>query len=324
MTFYIIQAFSAFLLSLLGTRLFILAQRERARLFLNPELKGLSRPATPRDGGLALVFAVIIGFMLGDVSYGIVMATFLLTAIAMLSGLIPVPGWVRLLVQVIAVAIPLSLMPAPLFGGAIPPLLDTIFTGALWIGFINLFNNMDGIDGISVTETVCIGIGLCFITAMANAFPSPLFSYGMVLASAGVGFLWWNKHPAKILLNIVGTMPLGFIIGYLLLLTAQAGYHYAAAILPAYYLSDFLITHGRRLVSKDKPVKGYYFRRAVANGRSQNAVTRYILAINILLIYLASRTVVEPDIAIYHLMSAYLTVFMLLGFFANTSRHAAP
>ncbi len=323
MTFYIILALSAFLISLIGTRLTILTLRRRTL----PRIESLREPPvipTPTGGGIAVFFALIICLAVADIHYGIVLALFLLAAISLLNTLIPVPSLIRLLVQVMAVVAGLSTLDTPTFGGALPVELDRIITGALWLIFTNVYSSMDGIDGMAATGMISIGIGICLITAIQGAFPDALSAYSLITVAAGCGFIWWNWQPAKIYLGKVGSLPVGFLLGYLLLLCVFAGYPYVAIILPGYYLADGLITLGKRLRKKSTIWKGppeYYYRQAVRNGRRHEMVVRSIFGINILLFFLAARSAVEPAIAAFDISMAYLIVFILLGFFAHTSPH---
>jgi UDP-N-acetylmuramyl pentapeptide phosphotransferase/UDP-N-acetylglucosamine-1-phosphate transferase len=114
----------------------------------------------------------------------------------------------------------------------------------------------------------------------------------------------------------VGCMPIGFLIGYLLLSAAMSGYAHAALILPAYYVADgglSWILHG--LGNKDG-LPTYYYQKAIINGRSKVAVLRYIIGINIMLVFLALRSITDRDIASFHLGLAYVTAFILLSLFS--------
>lgn len=320
MTFYTILALSAFLISLLGTKLTILALRKRTVLLDIPNLRSNHRAPTPKGGGIAVITALIICLLVADISYEVVLSLLLLAAISLLDDLIGVPVIVRLIVQVFAVAIPLSAMPDAIFGGIFPNWLDKTIVGLLWIWFINLFNFMDGIDGLSATEMICIGIGLCFPAVLTGAFPDSLSIYGLIITAAACGFLWWNWHPARIFLGDVGSVPIGFLLGFLLLIAIRDGYVYTALILPGYYLADGTITLIRRLRQGKKvwvAHSEHYYQRAVRSGRSHESVVRYIFGINLLLILLATLSVLNDELADFYLALAYLAVFMLLGFFAH-------
>lgn len=320
MTFYIVLALSSFLITLLGTRLTILALRKRTYLLDIPNARSNHAAPTPKGGGIAVVFALIICLLIADINYAIILSLLMLAAVSLLDDLIDVPAIIRLLVQILAVALPLTLLQVPVFDGALPMWLDKLVTGILWVWFINLFNFMDGIDGISPSEMFSISLGFCLISVFNNTFPDPLSVYSLIVYAAACGFLWWNWHPAKIFLGDVGSVPIGFLMGYLLLLAVLSGYGYAAAILPAYYLSDSGITLFKRLVAGKKiwvAHSEHYYQRAVRKGMRHDSVVKFILGVNLLLILLAVLATINPEIAIFELAMAYMSVFMVLGFFAH-------
>ncbi len=324
MTFHVFMALSAFLLSLLGTRIAILAMRNRRnRLGYEklPPVAAFKTPTAIGGGGIVVVFAIIICLAVADIRYGILLSMFLLCAVSLLGNLIPIPWLVRMLVQIIAIAIPLSVLEAPTFGGILPPWVDTLATGALWLWFINMFNGMDDVDGLCATGMICLGFGLSLPTIIEGIFPNVLATYSLIVASAGCGFLWWNWSPAKITMGSAGCIPIGFLLGYLLLLAIHGGYGFAVIILPAYYVSDSAISWIRRTWA-DKPLQlshtDHYYQRALHNGRKPKSIVRLVFGIHLLLIFLATYALIDPELQLFHISMAYLCVFMLLGFFAHT------
>lgn len=324
MTLTVTLALVAFLISLLGTRLLIFTLRHRKTLLDIPNPRSNHRRPVPRGGGVAVIFAMMICMSIADLGYDVMFSVFLLAAISLLDDVKKISPFVRLLVHLLAVIIPLSTINAPIFGGWLPEWLDKAAAALCWVWFINLFNFMDGIDGISATETITIGVGLSLVLAFSAAFPSPLATYGLIAAAAATGFLWWNWHPAKIFLGDVGSVPIGFVMGYLLLLAAISNYPYAAIILPGYYLADGTITLFKRLYQGKKIWVGHsehYYQQAVRRGRSHGTVTRYIAGMNMLLIFLSVQSALEPDLAGFHVVMGYLSVLMLLGYFAHANPH---
>ena len=98
---------------------------------------------------------------------------------------------------------------------------------------MNLFNFMDGIDGIVGVETLALGFGI-FIFSNSSS----LGLLGLVLAGTVGGFLVLNWAPAKIFLGDVGSFPIGFLSGWLLLSLAVDGDWIVAIILHLYFLID--------------------------------------------------------------------------------------
>ena len=326
MTFYIVIALCAFMMSLLGTRIAILAMRTRRSNLgydnLPPAAQNLL-PTSIQGGGVVLVFAVAICAAVADIHFGILLPFFMLASLALIQKLIPLPWLLQMVIQMFAISIPLSSMPEPTFGGIFPAWLDILIVSAAWMWFINMLSGMDDMDGFATSALVCISTGICIVTVLFGAFPSTMASYSLIIAAAASGFLWWSWPPAKISLGKVGSVPLAFLLGYILLLAVRAGYGYAVLIMCAYYLSDSLLAWGRRtwrsmplaLVHND-----HYYQQARANGRSNAFIVRSVFGINILLAFLSTQTVIEPEMAPFYTVIAYLAVFMLLGYFTTRKK----
>ena len=101
-----------------------------------------------------------------------------------------------------------------------------------------------------------------------------------MVAAAAVGFLRWNWHPAKIFLGDVGSVPLGFLLGWLAI--AAAGQDSvggpiwtACLILPLYYFVDATVTLLRRLargVNIFQAHREHFYQQAVIAGRRHDQV----------------------------------------------------
>ena len=148
---------------------------------------------------------------------------------------------------------------------------------------------MDGIDGLAGVETACVGIGIALV-AVATGLAAPFGAFGLTIAAAALGFLWWNWHPARIFLGDVGSVPLGFLLGWLLLGLAQNGQWAAALILPLYYLGDATITLLRRGLKGEKVWQAHrlhFYQHAVKTGLDHGQVVRHVLFVDLLLVALA-------------------------------------
>jgi UDP-N-acetylmuramyl pentapeptide phosphotransferase/UDP-N-acetylglucosamine-1-phosphate transferase len=120
---------------------------------------------------------------------------------------------------------------------------------------------------------------------------------GAAIAGAGLGFLWWNWQPAKIFLGDVGSVPLGLMLGWLLLELAAAGLWPAAVILPLYYLADSGFTLIRRILRGEKfwqAHREHFYQKAVIMGRSHAYVSVVIGLCNIGLILMALMSYKNP------------------------------
>ena len=291
----------------------------------HPNERSSHQNPTPKGGGIVVVGVVLLiwigvglhleaGPFLTWIIPGTAAALAALSWIDDLRGLPPI---VRLLVQIAAVAIVLSLRPGSdlFFQGLLPPALDPFVAGLLWVWFINLFNFMDGIDGITGVEALIIGLGLGLIGSGAAAM------LGLIIAGAALGFLKWNWHPAKVFLGDVGSVPLGFLLGWLLLDLAAAGHWAAALILPAYYLADATTTLIRRAIKGEKVWQAHrqhFYQQAVQRGLSHGAVSGAIFAVGIALVGLAWAA--ENGWRLLALIAAIVLSFGFLRFLAGTRR----
>ena len=204
-----------------------------------------------------------------------------------------------------------------IFQGLIPIWCDIILVALLWLWFVNLFNFMDGIDGIAGVEAISVGSGIAVITLISSETelsPWP----PAALAAVTFGFLIWNWQPAKVFLGDVGSIPLGFLLGWLLIQLAAKGLWAPAIILPLYYLSDSTITLARRISRRERIWEAHhrhFYQLATNRGRSHAAVSLAVMFANFLLIGLAALSLTRPwpSIVIASLVVASLLAWMVKG-----------
>jgi len=281
-----------------GTRALIGALSSRAILD-HPNDRSSHDAPTPRGAGIAVLAALLpawlfIGATTENALEGMPYVLAIALALAVVSWADDRRGLgaaSRLAVQgpCVAIALVLAPFPAPVFGGLFPAFLDIAATAFLWLWFINLFNFMDGIDGIAGVETAAIGLGV-FVAAKIGNLDDHWLALGLTASAAAVGFLRWNWHPAKIFLGDVGSIPLGFLLGWLLLSLAAAGHPAPAVILPLYFLADATITLFRRLVRGDKiweAHREHFYQIAVRSGLRHDQVSGIVAVANLFLVALA-------------------------------------
>lgn len=289
-----IAAAVALVLSVAGTR-GVLSWLERRQILDHPNERSSHTRPTPRGGGLAVTTAVLAGWMvaavddsLGGWAWMAILAAVVLMASSWLDDRINLPAAPRFLSHAIMVVVLLGYLPgdALVFQGMLPLWVDRVVVALGWVWFVNLYNFMDGIDGITGVETAGLGLGIAGVALVAGA-PLGAVPLALACAAAGLGFLVWNWHPARIFLGDVGSVPLGLLLGGLLVHLAVAGQLAAALILPAYYLADATITLGRRALRGEKVWQAHrthFYQRAVQGGKSHAQVSLLVLAGNVALI----------------------------------------
>lgn len=120
------------------------------------------------------------------------------------------------------------------------------------VWMLNLYNFMDGIDGIASVEAICACLGACLLYWLAG-FDS-LIVVPLVLAMAVAGFLYWNFPPARIFMGDAGSGFLGILLGLLSLQAAWASskLFWVWLILLGVFIVDATVTLIRRLLRGDK------------------------------------------------------------------------
>ena len=102
-----------------------------------------------------------------------------------------------------------------------------------------------------------------------GSLPQEATLVALTLCGAMIGFAPFNRPVAQLFLGDVGSLPIGLLLGWLLILLAGGGHLAAALLLPLYYLADATITLLRRLVKGEKVTQAHrthFYQRAMDNG----------------------------------------------------------
>jgi UDP-N-acetylmuramyl pentapeptide phosphotransferase/UDP-N-acetylglucosamine-1-phosphate transferase len=325
-----VVAGAAFVASCVGTRVLIVLL-QRAAVLDRPNRRSSHAAPVPRGGGIAVIAAIAAAWVVFCVAGVLAPASLVvaagmigLAAVSWVDDLRSLPPALRLLAQFAAVAAGFWALPGgPVFQGLLPAGLDAVAAALIWVWFVNLFNFMDGIDGIDGSEAAAIGLGLVLIAGLGIGRDPGIAALGAVIAAAALGFLVWNWAPARIFLGDVGSIPLGYVLGFLLLELARRGWWEAALILPLYFLADASLTLLRRLLRGERiwqAHREHFYQRAVQRGLGHDAVVLRVIAADIVLIGCAWAA--ESGWGFAGLAVAALTVAALLAELGRTRRPA--
>jgi UDP-N-acetylmuramyl pentapeptide phosphotransferase/UDP-N-acetylglucosamine-1-phosphate transferase len=281
---------------------------------------------TPQGGGIAVIAATIGVAALAAISLGVAVSPLVLFAAALIAlvGAIddirPLGVLPRLLFQALAVGLVIVSLPADL---AVAPFLPwgveraLLLLAGLW--FVNLTNFMDGIDWITVAEVVPVTAGLVALSLL-GAIPTFAAILALALLGATLGFAPFNKPVARLFLGDVGSLPIGLMLGYLLVLAAGQGHVAAAILLPLYYLADATITLLRRLARGETiwhAHRTHFYQRATDAGFSVPQIVGRIFTVNLGLAILAFLSVWQSGLAAQIatlMLGAALVAFLLIRF----------
>ena len=257
---------------------------------------------TPRGGGVAIVVVVLGGILAGTVG-GWIRETIALAlvpsgaAVALVSWLDDrrgVPRSIRFLVHIAAAAwVVYCLGPVEIGLGFLGPIVTVL--GIAWMA--NLFNFMDGIDGLAAGEALTVGLAAMLLCWRVEDLEPTWLAALIVVAAAG--FLPWNWSPARIFLGDVGSVFLGFILASLGVLTSQRGDIPAPGwlVLLGVFLLDATITLLRRFARGERwfvAHRSHAYQRAVQAGFTHARLSGAVMAINGVLALLVWWAVARP------------------------------
>lgn len=187
----------------------------RVGLVDRPNARSSHDRPVPRGGGLAVLLGVALGVLTAGVPSGLAAAT-VLAALAGVLGLADdrsdLPVRVRLLAQVVLAGLAATQL---LFTSSLG-VVSVVGLALLWVAFVNAFNFMDGINGISAL--IVIVSSLWFV----HVGPEPVQVLGWVVAAAATGFLLFNA-AGKVFLGDVGSYSLGSLLWSMTALSLASG-----------------------------------------------------------------------------------------------------
>jgi UDP-N-acetylmuramyl pentapeptide phosphotransferase/UDP-N-acetylglucosamine-1-phosphate transferase len=165
-----------------------------------------------------------------------------------------------------------------------PMVAERLMLVVLIVGFVNAVNFLDGIDWITVAQTVPITLAVIAM-GFLGAVPENVGLLALVLLGGVLGFAFFNKHPARIFLGDAGSLPIGLCLAWLLIFVAQTDIA-AALLLPLYTVCDVGLTLGRRVANGEDVFSGHkthFYQRAVTLGFKVPDVTLRVFLLGVLL-----------------------------------------
>ena len=241
-----------------------------------PNERSLHTKVTPRTGGLAIMFAVLMNWLMLSVNGYWVLLPFCLMLVSLMDDIYHLSVKWRLLAQLLVSVIFVLMMTS----AASWWLIISITLLITWM--TNLYNFMDGSDGLAG------GMGLFGFSAYAAAaFLVGDLNFALmngVIAATCLAFLFFNFYPAKIFMGDSGSIPLGFLAG------AMGVYGYFQALWPIWFpilifspfIVDATVTLIKRQATGEKiwqAHRSHYYQRLIQMGfgHTKTALAEYTL-----------------------------------------------
>lgn len=242
-----------------------------------PNDRSLHTRPVPRIGGWGVVPAVVAtAALFGAVDSLLICIAIVLFCLSYADDRISLPILARIPIHAAAAALWLTYGPIDL------PVFVAILAGCGIVWIMNLFNFMDGSDGLAGGMAV-----FAFATFAAVAWPvgfTNLAIWSMAVAGAAGGFLIFNFNPARVFLGDAGSVTIGFLAG------AFGIWGWAAGVWPfwfpflvaAPFFVDATVTLFRRVFRLEvfwHAHQEHYYQRLIRSGWShrRTALCEYIV-----------------------------------------------
>lgn len=249
-----------------------------------PSERSLHNGRIPRGGGLGVAAAVLFGLIAAPQPFNVIAAIFVVWAISAWDDWYGTTPWSRLALHGFAAFLVVS------FTAEMSP-IAAILAAIVIMWSINLFNFMDGSDGVAAATAVTGGVSLaCF--ALLSEANSVVAISALVVAAAGAGFLFFNLPPARIFMGDGGSTVLGLTLATLSLQGVIAN-HWSVAIpllLFVPFWADATYTLARRVLSGHNPLtphRDHLYQQLVLAGLGHRGVLAWMVGWNLLSVALA-------------------------------------
>ncbi|WP_090430764.1 MraY family glycosyltransferase [Ectopseudomonas guguanensis] len=283
---------------------------------------------TPRGGGVAIVVAFLVGLCVAvvagvelpsEIYYALLGSGLAIALLGFLDDHGHIAARWRLLGHFAAAAWALFCL------GGLPPLailgqvvdfgwLGYLLASLYLVWLLNLYNFMDGIDGIASVEAICVCLGGALLYVLhgdAEAAVLPL-----MLSFAVAGFLYWNFPPARIFMGDAGSGFLGIVLGVLSLQAAwiDQSLFWGWLILLGVFIVDATFTLFRRLLRGDRVYeahRSHAYQYASRQFGRHLPVTLAVAVLNLCWLLPIALWVVLGGDGLFGLMFAYAPLLVL-------------
>lgn len=228
----------------------------RKRVLDHPSARSSHTTPVPRGGGVAPAVGAVVAIAAtpsvpGGQRWAVALAAALFGLLGLLEDLVGIRALRRLVAQFVVAAFACLFLLDPVAGPLLWRLLFTLGAVFWLVGYVNAYNFMDGIDGISIAQAV--GAGVAWFLIGTHADSPVLAAGGVIVAGAALGFAPWNLPHARMFLGDVGSYFIGGWLGALAVAGVLAGVPPEAVLAPlALYVADTGVTLARRIARGER------------------------------------------------------------------------
>ncbi len=307
---YLIPAIFAFVLTVFLT-LLALKFFPKAGLMDRPEKYGLNRKPIPYYGGMIIVavfFISVLLFVKIDIHVlGLLLGALMIASVSFADDMFQLSPLLRLFVQILAAGILVASgigirsISNP-FGAAFIldkqavayavgstmvsiSLLGALFTILWMVTIVNTMNFLDGLNGLPSGVSAIGALSIFFLSIRPGihfdvSSQVPVATLSIILFAVAAAFMFFDFHPAKILMGDTGSMFLGFLLATLAIFSG--GKITTAFLILGFPILDAVWVILRRIVSGKSPFRGdlsHLHHRLIEIGLSERKAVLFIYAI---------------------------------------------
>ncbi len=273
-----------------------LSLARRRNWFDHPNHRSSHVQPMPKSGGAGFVVAfscfalwLYLDGQLTLAQLSLSATALLLAAMGFADDLRSMAIWKRIGLQVVAAGIALWLLdPVPRLEfpwgelGSVWVRGGLLALGLVWL--VNLYNFMDGIDGLAAMETIFFCLSLAVLTGSGGAPAITVLSLGLAFAVSG--FLYFNLPPARLFMGDLGSNYLGYIVGILggMAMQSESVNMWTILVLLGVFMVDATTTLIRRMRSGAvwyHAHRSHAYQQAASRWNSHGKVVSAIALINV-------------------------------------------
>ena len=302
----------------------------------------------PRLGGLAIFLGFILSVVLfADISrevQGILLGSVVIVIVGVIDDIVPLPALVKFVIQILAALIAvyhgveIKIISNPAFWGASDYLnfgYLTVPVTVLWIVAItNSVNLIDGLDGLAAGVSAISSFTMLIIALVVADMNVAIIM--AALAGACIGFLPYNRNPAKIFMGDTGALLLGYVLATVSIIGLFKFYAIISFVVPILAvglpLFDTAFAFLRRLFSGRNPMspdRGHFHHRLIDMGFSQKQAVAIAYAISGILGLSAVVITTSGEIRAIIVVAAFFVagvigIFVMRGIQNSTAKPPEP
>ena len=244
---------------------------------------------TPRGGGVPIAAGLIAATAIapgeGQARLALAAAIGFFGLLGLLDDLRSLPVLSRLLLQAAGATVVAWVLVSPVAPPSLALAAGVAAAAAWLVGFVNAFNFMDGVNGISGAHALIGGVAYaCLAAWRRDGFG---VAAGLALAAGAAAFLPWNAGQAQVFLGDVGSYSIGAALAMLAVHLVLLGVPAEAVAGPvALYLADVAWTLQRRIRRGERWLQAHrthVYQRWCDAGWSHQEVTVLTSALTVLL-----------------------------------------